>query len=132
MQDEALDREDHARATLHRLRVRPLRSNQPPVPAHDRVGCDDRRELLEEAAAEQLALGSDATALVVREPQPLCAELLPENSVPFAQVVDRALLLAVDPSGDGEEEGAEGIYSRRASAHDESPVQELVCTVGHP
>jgi len=106
-QDEALDREHHASATLHRLRIRPLRRDQPAVPAHDRVGRDDGGELPEKAPTEERPLCCESSPLVIGESQAIGTELLSQDAVLFAQVVDRTLLFAVDPAGDGEEQGAQ-------------------------
>ena len=50
-------------------RVRPLRGDQSSIPGHDGVRGDDRRNSAQKLAAERLAPGGQAAALVVRESQ---------------------------------------------------------------
>ena len=74
------------------------------MPPQDRVGCHDGRHLPEEPATELLALGREAPALIVRQPEAPSLQLLPENMVLLDQVLDDLLLVAVDPSSEGLEQ----------------------------
>jgi hypothetical protein len=101
--DERLDPAHDAAAAHTWLGVRPLGRDQSSVPAHDRVRRDDRGHALEQAAPQDLASRLQAAALVIAQAQPSVAELLLEHAVLLDQVLDRALVLAEGPSGQGEE-----------------------------
>jgi hypothetical protein len=58
-------------------------------------------------------LGRQSTPLVITEPQPPCTELLAQNPVLFAKVVDRMNVLLVHPTSDGNEEQPEWIKDAR-------------------
>jgi hypothetical protein len=45
--NQSLDLGENARTTTALLRIRPLAGDEPPMPAQNRVGCDDRRDLTE-------------------------------------------------------------------------------------
>jgi hypothetical protein len=60
--------------------VVPLLGDQPPVPAQDRVGRDDRRQLHQRPAADRLALGCQDAPLVVGEEEPPPSQLVHEGS----------------------------------------------------
>jgi len=70
------------------------------VPAQDRVRGDDRAQVLEHRPTEGLATDRRATALVVGEEDPLAAELLAEDAVLLAEVLDGFLLLLAEPAGE--------------------------------
>ena len=76
------------------------------MPAHDRVGRHDRRHAVQQAPAKLLALRCESAALVVGQPQLPTPELLLQYAVLLDQVLDRALLLAVHPAGDGQQQRA--------------------------
>src|SRR5258708_22231983 len=78
--------------------VSPHRRDQAPVPAQDRVGRDDRRDLRERAAAEDLALGRESPPLIVREWRHPPAQLLPQPAVLLDQVLDDPLLPTAHPT----------------------------------
>ena len=61
----------------------------------------------QEPSAQQLALRREAASLIVRQPEPSTAELLLEDTVLLDRVLDRPLLLPVDPSGDRQDECAQ-------------------------
>ena len=77
-----------------------VRCDQPSVPPQDRVRGDDGCEAVEDAAAQRLALGREAAALVVRQAESLPAELLLQHAVLFGQVVYDLRLLPVDEAGE--------------------------------
>lgn len=76
------------------------------MPAQDRLRHDDRRETVEELAAEGDAAHGKPTAIVEGQPQPAAAELRLQNTVLLAKVVEHALPVAVQPSGKQDGEGA--------------------------
>ncbi len=63
----------------------------------------ERANLLEHFAAENLALDCKASPLVIVEEDTFLAELLLEDLVLRDQVFDDALLLTIDPPGQGEQ-----------------------------
>ncbi|TNF80791.1 MAG: hypothetical protein EP299_02400 [Acidobacteria bacterium] len=58
----------------------------------------DRGNLLQRSPAESLPLGREPPSLVVSEPESLSTELLLEDSILLAQVLDRRVLMLVDPA----------------------------------
>ena len=68
------------------------------MPAHDRVGRDDRRDAVEESSTELLALGCKSSALVVVQSELAALELLLQYAVLFDEVLDGLLLLSMDPT----------------------------------
>jgi hypothetical protein len=92
------------RTTRRTTLVGPLLGNQLPVPAKDCVGCNDAGDLAEDPSAELLPLRREPPSLVVGEPEPLSAELLFEDPVLFAQIIDRRLLVFVDPASEDRDE----------------------------
>nr|MBP7149086.1 hypothetical protein [Acidobacteriota bacterium] len=58
--------------------------------------------LVQRVAAQ--GLGGQSASLLVGEAEPLSTELFPEDAVLLAQVIDRRLLLTLDPAGKGEEQ----------------------------
>ena len=73
-------------------------------PGHDRVRCDDRRDLLEQATAESLALHGEPPAFFIGEAESLSAEIAFKNAVFCDKIVDDILLMPMDPAGNGEDE----------------------------
>ena len=65
------------------------------MPPEDGVGCDDGADLAEDHPAERLAPGGEPPALTVIQTQSPAAELLLQNSVLLAQILDHLLLLDV-------------------------------------
>ncbi len=72
-----------------------LLGDQHPVPAQNRVGCDDAGHLSQSAASEPLAAYCESATLGVGEPRTAAAELLPENPILLSQVLDQVFLVAV-------------------------------------
>ena len=58
------------------------------VPAQDRVRRDDTGNLLERLPADRLALDRQSSALGVSQPKTTSAELLSQDAVLLAEVVD--------------------------------------------
>jgi hypothetical protein len=77
-----------------------LLGDQASVPAQDGVGCDDRAQILEHLPAEGLAADRQPATLVVVEEDPLAAELLSEDAVLLAEILDGLLLLLAEPVGE--------------------------------
>ena len=63
-----------------------------------------RREFVERLAAQRLGLGGQSAPLLVGEAETPSAESFSADTVLLAQVIDRRLLLAIHPAGEGEEE----------------------------
>jgi hypothetical protein len=74
------------------------------MPAKYGVGCDDGGNLLQRFPAESLALGCESSSLVVGEPESLPAELFLEDSILFAQILNRGLLMLVDLASEDRDE----------------------------
>ncbi len=72
------------------------------MPGEQCVGCDQCLDLSEGWASERHGLRGQATALRVREAEPLL--VFPKDAVLFLEVVDDVALLLVDPAGHGDNE----------------------------
>src|SRR5262249_12793555 len=83
---------------------RPLLSDQPPVPAEDRIRRHDGRHLSQNPAPESLTLRRQAAALVIGQSDTTPPQLLPKGAVLLHQVVDHLLLVTIDPSSQGGEQ----------------------------
>ena len=70
------------------------------MPAENRIGREQRADLFESLATENLALHCQSPSLVVVEQDAFRAVRLPKNPVLGAKVFDRFLLLSVDPACD--------------------------------
>jgi hypothetical protein len=68
------------------------------MPRQERFWRDDPGDFLEDAAAQALGLCSQTAALIVGEAKSPVAQLLPQDSVLLAEVVDCALLVFVRSS----------------------------------
>jgi len=66
----------------------------------------------EKLAAEDFGFDGQTSALIVIEQDAPFAELLPEDLVFGAQVVDDLLLLAIDPTGEDEEQKVSGLEDK--------------------
>ncbi len=78
--------------------------DESPMPAEQRVGCDQRVDLSESLASERLGFRGQATTLRVRDARPPWPELLPKDSVLLLELVDDVALLLIDPAGHGDDE----------------------------
>ena len=74
------------------------------MPTQDRVRRKQRADLAEHFASEDLAFDSQSSALVVVEQDSLFAEFLSQHLVFGAEILDRSLLLLVDPASENQEE----------------------------
>ena len=88
------------------VRIRPLGSDEPPVPCQNCLGRHDRRDLPERLLAQRLALRRETPALVIGESEapPARLELFLEDAVLLDQIGDHAGLLAVGPRREGRQE----------------------------
>jgi hypothetical protein len=85
------------------------------VPAQDRVGRDQARELAQPATTDDPALGSQASPLIIGEPQPPPAELLAEDAVLLAQEVDDLELAGVDPARHPQDQESHSLGAHRSA-----------------
>ena len=93
-----LDRHPHHEVSHLAWRDRPastsvgaavvLPGNQPPVPAENRVGCDDAGDLRQNPPAEFLASHRESTALGVGQAKWTWATLLPEDPILLPKIID--------------------------------------------
>jgi hypothetical protein len=79
------------------------------VPAQDRVGRDDGRQLHQRFAADRLALGCQDAPLVICEEDSPPAHLVHERSDLGVLELDDLLLPAVHQSGQNQEEELPGV-----------------------
>lgn len=93
-----------------------LLCNELESPTQDRVGGHDGADLVEQLPAEGLAPNREAPSLVVDESEPAITELLHENAVFFAQVLNEVLLPLSDRAGDDHAEQLSGPEDERHPA----------------
>ena len=79
------------------------------MPAEDRVGGHEGRDLAQEPSAESAAFGGKAAALVIGQPEAAARQLPLEDSVLRHEVLNDVLLVAIDPSGEGHEQYLQGV-----------------------
>ena len=72
------------------------------MPTENRIGREQGADLFESLATEDLALNCQSTSLVVVEQDAFRAVRFPKNPVLGAKVLDRFLLLSVDPASDND------------------------------
>ena len=77
----------------------PLLSNELPVPAKDGVGSDERGNLGEGPSSNGLATDGKSAALIVSQPESPATDLLLQDTILLAEVLDDRILLASDPAG---------------------------------
>jgi len=102
-----------------------------PVPTEDNVGSDERGDLGKRASADGLASHDQSASLIVCQAESSATELLLENAILLAEILNDRILLAADParkSGDQylpglKDDGHPGIVARRES------VRQLSSTV---
>ena len=92
-----------------------LPGDQLAVPAQDRLGRHEAGELLQSAATDDLALGREASPLVIGESQPSPTELLPKYAVLLAEKVDDLQLAVVDPAGHPYDQEPQGLGAHRGA-----------------
>ena len=78
------------------------------MPAQESVGSDDRGQLVEGFAAQRLALEGQASALVIIQENATLAELFSQHLILSQQILDRVLLMSVDPTGQDEKQELPG------------------------
>ena len=106
-QDQPPDLGEHARTTAPPLRVRPLPRDQLPMPAENRVGRDDRRDLTEAATAQPVPVPRQPTAFFIGQAEP-AAHVPAEDAVFFDEVGHGVLLPLVEPADQRRQEHSEG------------------------
>ena len=79
------------------------------MPAQNRVGRHDGRDLPQDPPAESATLRREASALVIGQPGAAPLQLVLEDPVLLDQVLDDVLLVAVDPSRQGDEQHLQGV-----------------------
>src|SRR5262245_26697563 len=71
------------------FRIRPLARDQLPVPAQQRVGRNDRRQVRQGCPAQPVGTPGEPPPIIVRQSQAPSAELPPEEAVLFDQISER-------------------------------------------
>ena len=79
------------------------------MPAQERIGCDDRGQPVEGLAAEHFALESQAAELVIVQQDSTLTELFSQYLILSQQILDRVLLVSVDPTGQDEKQELPGL-----------------------
>jgi hypothetical protein len=69
------------------------------MPTEDSIGGDERSDVGEGASANSFAQHSQSATLIVCEPESLPTELLFQDSILFAEVLDNRVLLTANPTG---------------------------------
>jgi len=103
--------------------VSPLLGYELPVPTENGVGSDERGDLGKRASADGLASHSQSASLIVGQPESSAAELLLEDAILLAEILNDRILLAADPAREGgdqnlpglKDDGHPGIVARRES-----------------
>jgi len=106
LHDEFLDLLHHSRPARSApfLALIPFGCDELPMPGQDRVRGDDTGEVEERLSADRLSCDRQPATLFVGEPDSSVAQLLEEDAVLLSQIVDRRLLVAVDPAGHRQEQ----------------------------
>jgi hypothetical protein len=88
------------------------------VPGQQRIGRDDAGEATQGGSAKNLGPDRESAPLLVRQPTPSLAELLPQDPVLLAEVLDDVLLPVMDPAGNSEDEEVQhqGIHTTTLAA----------------
>src|SRR6184192_1617388 len=68
------------------------------MPAQDRIGRDNRRNLAQHTPAQMLPAPRQTAPLLVSHPQSSATELSPQSSILFDQIGDDVLLLVIHPN----------------------------------
>jgi len=80
--------------------VGPLLGNELPVPAEDGVGSDERRNFGKGTSTDGFASHGQSPSLIVGQPESFATELLLEDSVLLAEILDDRVLLTGHPTGE--------------------------------
>jgi hypothetical protein len=112
--DEPLDLREDAAPSWSRA-VRPFPRDELSMPPQNRVGRDDRRQLLEATTAYPMPVKGQPTAFLIGQADP-AAQVRAEDAVLFNQIRDGLLLLVGSPAGHGhhEESNRGDIHDRRS------------------
>jgi hypothetical protein len=89
------------------------------VPSQDRLRRHDARELIQYAATESNSASREAGSFGIGETEPATLKLALQDAVLFLQVLEDALLVAVDPAG---EDDGENVEDRGHGARDGSAL----------
>jgi hypothetical protein len=87
----------------------PLLGDKQAVPAQDGIRRHQGADLGEKLAAKDLGFDGQASALIVVQEDASLAELLAEDLVFGAKILDDLLLLAIDPTGKEEKQKVPGL-----------------------
>ena len=87
----------------------PLACDELSVPAQKRIGPDDSDQFVESFATEDLALNGQTSTLVVIEQDSTLAEVFSQHLILSQQILDRVLLVSVDPTGQDEKQELPGL-----------------------
>ncbi len=82
--------------------VIPFASDELTMPSEYGVGCDDGGDLLQGLAGEHLTFGQ-ASTLIIDEQNATLAELFFEYLILSSQILNRVLLVSIDPAGHAED-----------------------------
>ena len=94
-------------ATAPSLRVRPLPCDELPMPAENRVGRNDRRDLTEPTTAQPVSVPRQPPAFLVGQTDP-AGQVRSEDAVLFDQVGHGVLLPLVEPADQRHQKHSEG------------------------
>jgi len=89
--------------------VGPLLSNELPVPTKDGVGSDKRRNLGESPSPDGLAADREPPTLIVGQSESSAPELLLQDAILLAEILDDRILLAGNPACQGRNEDLPGL-----------------------
>ena len=96
--------------------VGPLPGDQTAMPAHQRIGGDERGDGVERPSPEEPGLRRQSTTLIVSQPELPATKLLFEDPVLLDQVGDNVLLMPMHPARNRQQEQLERESSGRHSA----------------
>ena len=104
-----------------------LLGDQLAVPGEQGLRRHDGSDFREDGPSQPFGLGGQPAPLIVCEARTLAAELFPEDSIFFAQVLDYLQLALAHPAGDREQEEPEWIQQFR---HLVDPLSKMPCVQG--
>ncbi len=107
--DQAGDDLHDPRSSRGSSLVGPFLGNELPVPTKDSVRRNERSNFGEGASPDCLAADSKTATLIIGQAELLATELLLEDSVLLAEVLDDRILLAADPASHGGNEDLPGL-----------------------
>jgi len=95
--DKPTNLDKDTRTTAPSLRVRPLPCDELPMPAKNRVGRDDRRDLTEPTTAQPVSMPRQPPPFLVGQTDP-AGKMRSEDAVLFDQVGHGVLVVLVEPA----------------------------------